>query len=175
VSQQVCADRMKPDGQFTLAPDVATIMDFVATLPIRKVCGIGKVSFRYTAWTRRGGQALVTTRLGIYLCSYRIATSSASAVHPCALVWPMQTTYLPICQTTVLTAKCKQVTEQMLKAFGVEVCGDLIAKRALLSALFSKVTSDAAVTAASVQQHIARATVWTCQITWTRLCAHVKV
>ena len=38
-----------------------------------------------------------------------------------------------------------QVTEQMLKAFGVEVCGDLIAKRALLSALFSKVTVDAAV------------------------------
>ena len=32
-----------------------------------------------------------------------------------------------------------QVTEQMLKAFGVEVCGDLITKRALLSALFSKV------------------------------------
>jgi hypothetical protein len=27
----------------------------------------------------------------------------------------------------------------MLKAFEVEVCGDLIAKRALLSALFSKV------------------------------------
>ena len=32
-----------------------------------------------------------------------------------------------------------QVTEQMLKAFDVEMCGDLIAKRALLSALFSKV------------------------------------
>ena len=44
----------------------------------------------------------------------------------------------------------------MLKAFGVEVCGDLIAKRALLSALFSKVTSDAAAVAAAVaaQTHI---------------------
>ncbi len=40
---------MKPDGQFTLAPDVATIMDFVATLPIRKVCGIGKASSRNTS------------------------------------------------------------------------------------------------------------------------------
>ena len=40
---QVCADRNKPDGQFVLAPDVDAIMDFVATLPIRKVCGIGKV------------------------------------------------------------------------------------------------------------------------------------
>ena len=39
---------MKPDGQFTLGPDVATIMDFVATLPIRKVCGIGKVSSQDT-------------------------------------------------------------------------------------------------------------------------------
>ena len=32
-----------------------------------------------------------------------------------------------------------QVTEQMLKAFDVELCGDLITRRALLSALFSKV------------------------------------
>ena len=41
---QVCADRNKPDGQFTLPPEVGAIMDFIATLPIRKVCGIGKVS-----------------------------------------------------------------------------------------------------------------------------------
>ena len=42
----------------------------------------------------------------------------------------------------------------MLKAFGVEVCGDLIAKRALLSALFSKVTSDSAMAAALVDDSL---------------------
>lgn len=35
-----------------------------------------------------------------------------------------------------------QVSEAMLKAFGVEVCGDLIAKRGLLAALFSEVSTD---------------------------------
>ena len=39
----MCADRNKPDGQFVLPPDVGAITEFVATLPIRKVCGIGKV------------------------------------------------------------------------------------------------------------------------------------
>lgn len=45
----MCADRKKPDGQYVLAPDVEAIMDFVATLSIRKVCGIGKVSFLFPA------------------------------------------------------------------------------------------------------------------------------
>ena len=35
-----------------------------------------------------------------------------------------------------------QVSEAMLKAFGVELCGDLIAKRGLLAALFSEVSTD---------------------------------
>ena len=65
VLQQVCADRMKPDGQFTLAPDVATIIDFVATLPIRKVCGIGKVSSPNTMSWR---PCMLLTRPKHYFC-----------------------------------------------------------------------------------------------------------
>jgi hypothetical protein len=33
-----------------------------------------------------------------------------------------------------------QVTEQILKAFGVMTCGQLVEQRAVLSALFSKVS-----------------------------------
>jgi hypothetical protein len=34
------------------------------------------------------------------------------------------------------------VSEQVLKALGVDVCGDLVAKRGLLAALFSAVSMD---------------------------------
>ncbi|XP_076061856.1 DNA polymerase kappa-like isoform X2 [Oratosquilla oratoria] len=40
---KICSDMNKPNGQFYLPPDVETIQEFVKTLPIRKVSGIGNV------------------------------------------------------------------------------------------------------------------------------------
>ncbi|KAK7080378.1 hypothetical protein SK128_018365 [Halocaridina rubra] len=40
---KVCSDMNKPNGQFYLPPNREKILEFVATLPIRKVSGIGNV------------------------------------------------------------------------------------------------------------------------------------
>jgi nucleotidyltransferase/DNA polymerase involved in DNA repair len=47
--EQVCSDINKPNGQYELPPDRATILAFVSTLPVRKIGGIGKVSERVLA------------------------------------------------------------------------------------------------------------------------------
>ena len=47
---KVAADLRKPDGQFVVRPDCASIEHFVTPLPIRKVPGIGKVGARYLVW-----------------------------------------------------------------------------------------------------------------------------
>jgi DNA polymerase kappa len=41
---KICADKNKPDGQFSLPPDRNCIVEFMRNLPCRKVQGIGKVS-----------------------------------------------------------------------------------------------------------------------------------
>ena len=41
---KICSDRNKPNGQFYLKPNLDDIMDFVRSLPIRKISGIGRVS-----------------------------------------------------------------------------------------------------------------------------------
>ncbi|CAH1254928.1 POLK [Branchiostoma lanceolatum] len=40
---KVCSDQNKPNGQFCIPSDRDAIMDFIKVLPVRKVCGIGKV------------------------------------------------------------------------------------------------------------------------------------
>ena len=40
---KICADMKKPDGQFALAPTLGDISKFLASLPCRKIPGIGKV------------------------------------------------------------------------------------------------------------------------------------
>jgi len=46
---KICSDINKPDGHYVLAPTRERVLDFVSTLPIRKVGGIGKVSERMLA------------------------------------------------------------------------------------------------------------------------------
>lgn len=41
---KICSDRNKPNGQFCISYSKEAIMEFMRDLPIRKVCGIGKVS-----------------------------------------------------------------------------------------------------------------------------------
>lgn len=41
---KVCSDMNKPNGQFYLKPDLEVIRSFVKGLPVRKACGIGKVT-----------------------------------------------------------------------------------------------------------------------------------
>uniref|UniRef100_A0A8D3ACF1 DNA polymerase kappa n=1 Tax=Scophthalmus maximus TaxID=52904 RepID=A0A8D3ACF1_SCOMX len=41
---KVCSDKNKPNGQYRLPPTRAAVMDFIQSLPVRKVSGIGKVS-----------------------------------------------------------------------------------------------------------------------------------
>ncbi|KAM6930832.1 DNA polymerase kappa [Xenentodon cancila] len=41
---KVCSDKNKPNGQYRLPPTREAVMDFIQNLPVRKVCGIGKVS-----------------------------------------------------------------------------------------------------------------------------------
>ncbi|KAM9391879.1 DNA polymerase kappa isoform 1-T4 [Pholidichthys leucotaenia] len=41
---KVCSDKNKPNGQYRLPSTREAVMDFIQNLPIRKVCGIGKVS-----------------------------------------------------------------------------------------------------------------------------------
>lgn len=41
---KICSDRNKPNGQFYLKPSRGDIMEFMRSLPIRKVSGIGRVS-----------------------------------------------------------------------------------------------------------------------------------
>ncbi|XP_072244168.1 DNA polymerase kappa [Leuresthes tenuis] len=41
---KVCSDKNKPNGQFRLPPSREAVKDFILNLPVRKVCGIGKVS-----------------------------------------------------------------------------------------------------------------------------------
>ncbi|XP_013383132.1 DNA polymerase kappa [Lingula anatina] len=41
---KVCSDKNKPNGQYMIPATREAVMDFVKDMPIRKVCGIGKVS-----------------------------------------------------------------------------------------------------------------------------------
>ncbi|XP_076015925.1 DNA polymerase kappa isoform X2 [Genypterus blacodes] len=41
---KVCSDKNKPNGQYLLPSTREAVMDFIQILPVRKVCGIGKVS-----------------------------------------------------------------------------------------------------------------------------------
>ncbi|XP_075871261.1 DNA polymerase kappa isoform X2 [Nelusetta ayraudi] len=41
---KVCSDKNKPNGQYRLPSTRDAVMEFVQDLPVRKVCGIGKVS-----------------------------------------------------------------------------------------------------------------------------------
>ena len=41
---KICADRNKPDGQFEISPSRDAVLEFMDSLPTRKVGGIGKVS-----------------------------------------------------------------------------------------------------------------------------------
>ncbi|MED6263676.1 hypothetical protein CHARACLAT_006862 [Characodon lateralis] len=41
---KVCSDKNKPNGQYRLPPSREAVMDFIQKLPVRKVCGIGKVT-----------------------------------------------------------------------------------------------------------------------------------
>uniref|UniRef100_A0A8C8A2S6 DNA polymerase kappa n=1 Tax=Oryzias sinensis TaxID=183150 RepID=A0A8C8A2S6_9TELE len=41
---KVCSDKNKPNGQYRLPPTREAVMDFIQDLPVRKICGIGKVS-----------------------------------------------------------------------------------------------------------------------------------
>uniref|UniRef100_A0A7I4YAC1 DNA polymerase kappa n=1 Tax=Haemonchus contortus TaxID=6289 RepID=A0A7I4YAC1_HAECO len=41
---KICSDMNKPNGQYELANNYEKVMEFLSTLPIRKVCGIGRVS-----------------------------------------------------------------------------------------------------------------------------------
>ena len=41
---KVCSDLNKPNGQFVLANNRQDVMDFIGSLPIRKVSGIGNVT-----------------------------------------------------------------------------------------------------------------------------------
>jgi DNA polymerase kappa len=43
---KIASDQNKPNGQFSIAADRDSIMDFVATLPIRKIPGVGRVTER---------------------------------------------------------------------------------------------------------------------------------
>ncbi|XP_033120741.1 DNA polymerase kappa-like [Anneissia japonica] len=43
---KVCSDKNKPNGQYKIEPTKDAVMNFVRTLPIRKVSGIGKVTER---------------------------------------------------------------------------------------------------------------------------------
>ncbi|XP_022800459.1 DNA polymerase kappa-like [Stylophora pistillata] len=41
---KICSDRNKPNGQFYLKPNRNDVMEFIRSLPIRKISGIGRVS-----------------------------------------------------------------------------------------------------------------------------------
>uniref|UniRef100_A0A8C5I6X7 DNA polymerase kappa n=1 Tax=Gouania willdenowi TaxID=441366 RepID=A0A8C5I6X7_GOUWI len=41
---KVCSDKNKPNGQYVLPSTREAVMDFIQTLPVRKIFGIGKVS-----------------------------------------------------------------------------------------------------------------------------------
>lgn len=41
---KVCSDKNKPNGQYRLPPTREAVMEFIQNLPVRKICGIGKVS-----------------------------------------------------------------------------------------------------------------------------------
>ena len=50
---KICSDLNKPDGQAVLAADPAELAQFVSTLPVRKVQGIGRVSACCVWWLLR--------------------------------------------------------------------------------------------------------------------------
>uniref|UniRef100_A0A669EFT5 DNA polymerase kappa n=1 Tax=Oreochromis niloticus TaxID=8128 RepID=A0A669EFT5_ORENI len=55
---KVCSDKNKPNGQYRLPSTREAVMDFIHNLPVRKVCGIGKVSEK------------MLNALGISTCSH---------------------------------------------------------------------------------------------------------
>uniref|UniRef100_A0A3P8NP14 DNA polymerase kappa n=1 Tax=Astatotilapia calliptera TaxID=8154 RepID=A0A3P8NP14_ASTCA len=55
---KVCSDKNKPNGQYRLPSTREAVMDFIQNLPVRKVCGIGKVSEK------------MLNALGISTCSH---------------------------------------------------------------------------------------------------------
>ncbi|PWN98935.1 DNA/RNA polymerase [Tilletiopsis washingtonensis] len=44
---KICSDRNKPDGQYRILPERAAVLEFMSTLPPRKVPGIGRVTERW--------------------------------------------------------------------------------------------------------------------------------
>src|SRR5438045_3358998 len=70
---KVCSDQNKPNGQFYLEPDVEKISAFLENLPIRKIGGIGNVTFQQLnclgvsmcsdLWTHRGRLRLLFSEL----------------------------------------------------------------------------------------------------------------
>jgi DNA polymerase kappa len=47
VLAKICSDRNKPDGQYRILPERAAVLEFMSTLPPRKVPGIGRVTERW--------------------------------------------------------------------------------------------------------------------------------
>jgi nucleotidyltransferase/DNA polymerase involved in DNA repair len=61
---KICADKNKPDGQYELAPERTSILEFLAELPTRKVGGIGKVTENMLS--ELGMHTMLDVRLGAY-------------------------------------------------------------------------------------------------------------
>ncbi|XP_035229408.1 DNA polymerase kappa-like [Stegodyphus dumicola] len=54
---KVCSDQNKPNGQYQIVSTVDAVMSFIATLPVKKVSGIGPV------------QGQILNAIGIHTCS----------------------------------------------------------------------------------------------------------
>ena len=96
---KICSDLHKPDGQFLLENDRKSVMDFVETLPVRKVCSIR------------------------WMTNERFFQVQCSRLNP-----PSVAIQIP---------GVGRVTEQLLGALGVDVCGDILRKLGLISALMT--------------------------------------
>ncbi len=70
---KICSDINKPDGQYVLPSNRADILQFVSTLPIRKVGGIGKVTERMLHEVLAHVNVCVCTYACVCVCDKRFS------------------------------------------------------------------------------------------------------
>lgn len=80
---KISADVKKPNNQYSLSPDRCAILDFMETLPCRRVCGIGKVTEKLLSEMECGTMGEVKRNL--YLFRYNLSNSLIHFLMRCSI------------------------------------------------------------------------------------------
>ncbi|KAI9012632.1 hypothetical protein CLU79DRAFT_769427 [Phycomyces nitens] len=131
---KICSDFQKPNGQFLLSNERKAVMDFMATLPIRKIFGVGRVTER------------VLDSLGVKMCAdiYDKRALLYKLLSPISLKFMLQA-YLGLGSTVVKSSTTRKSISVERTFDTLSAPGDLICKVEELSQLLAKDLADAGI------------------------------